>query len=143
MKQKRILIADTHPSMLEGVRLLLKDMFEVMFMVANDQSLMDAVSSIKPDLVIADLSMPICSGSNVARLLHSLSPELRFIILSEHDEQTVIDECLAAGAKGYVLKRLAILDLIPAVEAVLMGETYVSSPVRQRLDSMDRQTTTG
>jgi len=142
LKPKRILIADTHPSMLEGVRLLLKDTFDVMFMVTNDQSLMDAVARMQPDLVIADLSMPVCLGGNVARLLQRLSPELRFIILSEHGEQVVIDECLAAGAKGYVLKRRAVLDLIPAVEAVLKGETYVSPSVRQEPDNTSRQTIT-
>lgn len=60
--QKRILIADTHPSMLEGVRVFLKDMFDVMFMVANDQSLIEAVARVQPDLVIVDLSMPVVPG---------------------------------------------------------------------------------
>ena len=114
--------------MLEGVWCLLKDIFDVMFMVANEQSLMEAVDRVQPDLVIVDLSMPISSGGNVARLLQKLSPELRFIILSVHDEQTVIDECLAAGARGFVLKRTAAIDLIPAVEAEFRGDIFVSGP---------------
>jgi DNA-binding NarL/FixJ family response regulator len=131
MKRKRILIADAHPTMLAGVRVLLKDLFDVIFMVADEHSLADAIVTNQPDLVLVDLSMPVSSGENVARLLHRLSPELRFIILSVHDEKTVVDECLAAGAKGFVLKRAAVTNLIPAVEAVLRGGTYVSPSIEQ------------
>jgi DNA-binding NarL/FixJ family response regulator len=132
MKRKRILIADAHSTMLASLRVLLKDTFDVVFMVADDRSLIDAVARTDPDLVIADLSIPVSSGENVARLLHRVSPELRVIILSIHDEQTVVDECLAAGAKGFVLKRRAAIDLIPAVEDVLRGDIYVSPTVVSR-----------
>jgi DNA-binding NarL/FixJ family response regulator len=129
MKGKRILIADAHPNMLGGVRVLLKDLFEVIFMVADEHSLADAIVMNQPDIVLVDLSMAVSSGENVARLLHRLDPELRFIILSVHDEKTVVDECLAAGAKGFVLKRTAVTDLVPAAEAVLRGGTYVSPSI--------------
>jgi DNA-binding NarL/FixJ family response regulator len=132
MKRKRILIADAHSTMLASLRVLLKDTFDVVFMVADDRSLIDAVARTDPDLVIVDLSIPVSSGENVARLLHRVSPELRVIILSIHDEQTVVDECLAAGAKGFVLKRRAAIDLIPAVEDVLRGDIYVSPTVVSR-----------
>jgi DNA-binding NarL/FixJ family response regulator len=131
MKRKRILVADAHPTMLGGVRVLLKDLFDVIFMVADEHSLSDAIASNLPDLVLVDLSMPVSSGENVARLLHRLNPELMFIVLSVHDEKTAVDECLSAGAKGFVLKRAAVIDLIPAVEAVLRGGTYVSPSIEQ------------
>jgi DNA-binding NarL/FixJ family response regulator len=129
MKGKRILIADAHPTMLGGVRVLLKDLFEVIFMVADEHSLADAIVMNQPDIVLVDLSMAVSSGENVARLVHRLNPELRFIILSVHDEKTVVDECLAAGAKGFVLKRTAVTDLVAAAEAVLRGGTYVSPSI--------------
>lgn len=97
-----------------------------MLMVADEHSLIEAAVSPQLDLVIADLSFPISSGKNVARLLQTLNPDLRAIILSVHDEQSVVDECLAAGAKGFVLKRSAATDLLTAVEAVLRGGTYIS-----------------
>ena len=131
MERKRILIADAHPTMLAGVRVLLKGLFHVIFMVADEHSLADAIVTNQPDLVLVDLSMPTSSGGNVARLLHRLNPELRFIVLSVHDEKTVVDECLSAGASGFVLKRTAVTDLIPAVEAVLKGGTYVSPSIEQ------------
>ena len=130
MQRKRILIADAHPTMMAGVRLLLRDRFEVMLMVADEPSLRDAVESGQFDLVIADLSVPISSGENVPRLIKKLDPELRFVILSVHDEPAVVDECLAAGAKGLVLKRTAVDDLVPAVDAVLAGKVYVSPSIQ-------------
>ena len=59
-----------------------------------------------------------------------MNPDLKAIILSVHDEQTVVDECLAAGAKGFVLKRSASDDLLPAIKAVMQGGTYISAAVR-------------
>ncbi len=132
MEQNRILIADAHLTMMAGVRHLLKDRFGVSVMVADQHSLRDTVKSSQFDLVIADLSIPTSAGENVARLLKRLSPELKVIILSVHDEPTVVHECLAAGAQGFVLKRAAVNDLIPAVEAVLRGDTYVSPSVQSK-----------
>jgi DNA-binding NarL/FixJ family response regulator len=115
--------------MMGGVRHLLKDLFNVILMVADEHSLADAVVTNPPDLLVVDLSMPVSSTENIARLLHRLNPELRFIVLSVHDEQSVVDECLSAGANGFVLKRAAVTDLIVAVEAVLSGGTYVSPSI--------------
>jgi DNA-binding NarL/FixJ family response regulator len=140
-QRNRILIADAHLTMMAGVRLLLKDRFEVSVMVADDHSLRDTVASSQFDLVIADLSIPTSSGENVARLLKRLNPELKVIILSVHDEPAVVQECLAAGAKGFVLKRAAVNDLIPAVEAVLRGETYVSPSIQAKEEEGSRQAT--
>jgi DNA-binding NarL/FixJ family response regulator len=129
--QKRILIADAHPTMTASVRLLLKNLFDVSVMVADVQSLSDAVVRNDFDLVIADLSIPRKSDENVVRLLKRVCPDLRLIILSVHDEPVAIEECLKAGAQGFVLKRSAVDDLIPAVEAVMRGETYVSPSLRR------------
>src|SRR5512136_2038157 len=114
MPPKRILLAETHPTFLGVVRLLLKDTMAAMFMVADEASLAEAIAGAQFDLVIADLSFPVSSGKNVIRLLQRLNPEIKCIILSVHDEQTVLDECLAAGAKGFVLKRTASTDLLAA-----------------------------
>lgn len=117
--------------MTASVRLLLKDLFDVSVMVADVQSLSDAVVRSDFDLVIADLSIPRKSDENVVRLLKRVRPALRLIILSVHDEPVAIEECLAAGAQGFVLKRSAVDDLVPAVEAVMRGETYISPSLRR------------
>jgi len=128
-KRGRILFADSHSGMLEGLRSLLEPLVEVIYMVVNEQSLTDAVARVAPDLIIVDLSMPVTSDTNVARLLQRINLEIPYIVLSLHDEQTVLQECLAAGAGGFVLKRTAAVDLVPAVEAVLSGHKYVSPSI--------------
>jgi DNA-binding NarL/FixJ family response regulator len=131
MKQGRVLLADNHQNMLEGVRNLLESMFETVFMVADEASLMEAAEKLKPDLIVADLSLPVTKEINIARLLKTAFPGIKLIILSIHDEQAAVSECIEAGASGVVLKRMAVDDLVPAVEAVLKGVTYISPSVVQ------------
>ena len=126
MLSERILLADNHPTFVGVVRLILKDTMCTMSMVADEHSLTDAVAGTQFDLIIADLSFPVSSSETVIRLLQRLNPELKSIILSVHDEELVVRECLAAGAKGFVLKRTAADDLLAAVEVVVQGGTYVS-----------------
>jgi DNA-binding NarL/FixJ family response regulator len=129
MKQGKVLLADNHQNMLEGVRTLLENLFETVFMVADEASLMLAAEKIKPDLIVADLSLPVTKEINVARRMRTAFPQIKLIILSIHDEQTAFGECIEAGASGIVLKRRAVDDLVPAVEAVLKGGTYVSTSI--------------
>jgi DNA-binding NarL/FixJ family response regulator len=126
MKQGKVLLADNHQNMLEGVRNLLENMFKTVFMVADEASLIEAAEKLKPDLIVADLSLPVTREINIARLLKTTFPGIKLIILSIHDEQAAVGECIEAGARGVVLKRMAVDDLIPAVEAVLKGLKYVS-----------------
>lgn len=126
MKQGRVLLADSHQNMLEGIRGLLETMFEAVVMVADERSLLEATDMLKPDLAVVDLSLPPSGEVNVARRLKNRHPELKVIFLSVHDEATVLKEILAAGAGGFVLKRSAATDLVPAVQQVLQGGTYIS-----------------
>ena len=126
MKKGKVLLADIHQNMLAGVRTLLESIFEKVFMVADEASLLDAAEKINPDLIIADLSLPVTAEINIARRLHMTFPEIKLIILSVHDESSAINECMEAGAKGFVLKRTAVNDLVPAIEAVLQDDSYVS-----------------
>jgi DNA-binding NarL/FixJ family response regulator len=126
MKQGKVLLADNHQNMLEGVRNLLEDMFETVFMVADEASLMEAAEKLKPDLIVADLSLPVTKELNIVRRMKMAFPQIKLIILSIHDEQAAFGECIEAGARGIVLKRRAVDDLVPAVESVLKGGTYVS-----------------
>jgi DNA-binding NarL/FixJ family response regulator len=128
-KPGRVLLADRHQDMLEGIRSLLETVFDVVVMVANEKSLLDSLEKVNPELVIVDLSLPITSETNVVRRVLKRKPEMKVIILSVHDEQTAVDECMSAGATGFVLKRTATNDLIPAVWEVLKGRTYVSPSV--------------
>lgn len=129
IKAGRVLLADRHQNMLEGIRSLLESIFDVVVMVADERSLLDSIEKVKPDLVIVDLSLPVKEEINVVCSVKKISPELKIIILSVHDELTVADDCLSAGALGFVLKRTVTNDLVPAVCEVLKGRTYVSPSV--------------
>jgi DNA-binding NarL/FixJ family response regulator len=130
MKYGRVLLADSHLNMLGGVYNLLDAMFETVVMVSDERSLVDAVATLKPDLVVVDLSLPGNGETNTARRLMERHPELRVIVLSVHDEPAVASLMLKAGVAGFVLKRTVATDLIPAIEEVLRGGTYVCPTFR-------------
>ncbi len=131
MKQGKVILADSHQNMLGSVRDLLENMFEEVFMVADEASLIEAAKKLSPDLIVADLSMPVSKDVNVVRRLKKAFPEIKLIILSIHDEGTAVGECLVAGASGFVLKRTAVNDLIRAIETVMKGDIYMSPSVVQ------------
>ncbi len=126
MRRGRVILADSHQEMLEGIRNLLETMFEAVVMVADENSLFDAVANLKPSLAVVDLSIPVSGSANVVCWLKERFPDLRLIVLSIHDEPTVVKQVMATGANGFVLKRSAANDLIPAVYTVLQGKRYVS-----------------
>jgi DNA-binding NarL/FixJ family response regulator len=132
MRQGKVLLADRHQDMLAGIRSLLETIFDKVFMVADEGSLLEAAEKIGPDLIVADLSLPVSREINIARRLKKTFPDIKLIILSVHDEPTAINECLEAGAAGFVLKRAAVDDLVPAIEAILLGEKYISPSLQKK-----------
>jgi DNA-binding NarL/FixJ family response regulator len=124
-----VILADRHSNMLEGIRLMLETVAESVLMVADEVSLMQAVERTIPDLVVADLSFPVTGAKNIVRLIVQHHPDIRVIIMSVHDERTVVNEVMDAGADGFVLKRRASIDLIPAINEVFQGRRYVSPDV--------------
>ena len=126
MKQGKVILADSHQNMLGSVRNLLESMFETVFMVSDEASLIEAAEKLSPDLIVADLSLPVSHEINVVRRLKKAFPEIKLVILSIHDDGSSVGECLVAGASGFVLKRMAVQDLVPAIETVLRGDIYMS-----------------
>jgi DNA-binding NarL/FixJ family response regulator len=135
MKSGRVLLADSHLNVLGGVHSLLEGLFRTVLMVADERSLMDAVTTFKPDLVVVDLSLPGDGEVNIARRLLDRHPDLRLIVLSVHDEPTVAEQMLGAGVAGFVLKRTAATDLVLAVEVVLRGGSYVCPAIEGQVKS--------
>jgi DNA-binding NarL/FixJ family response regulator len=127
MKYGRVLLADGHLGVLGGVHSLLEALFETVVMVADERSLIDAVTTLRPDLVVVDLSLPREGEVNIARYLLQQHPDVRVIVLSVHDEPTVVQQMLDAGVAGYILKRSVATDMVPAVEEVLRGGVYISA----------------
>ena len=135
MKQGTVLLADRHPPMLEGVRSLLEGCFEAVVMVADEASLWQAVQGLQPACAIVDVSFP-CRGQdadNVVSLLHQRAPDIKLIVLGVHDERAVAERVLELGALAYVVKGSAVTDLLPAIKAVMSGQTYVSGSVHPNM----------
>ncbi|MGD9076621.1 MAG: response regulator transcription factor [Desulfobacteraceae bacterium] len=127
MKNGLVILADKHQDMLEGIRGLLETVFDTVVMVADRDALFETAQRLEPDLAIVDLSLPIASEINIVRQFKERHPDLKCIVLSVHDDEEVIEQVLSSGAVGFVLKRTAGADLIPAVVEVLEGRTFVSA----------------
>jgi DNA-binding NarL/FixJ family response regulator len=126
MNKRRVIIADSSQNLLEGVRGLLETVFDSVVMVADTNSLIDTVKRLDADLVVMDQSLGVQRSTDVIKNIKTHFPHLKIIVMSIHDDHTALNKAVLAGAEGFVLKREAAIDLIPAVEAVLGGGTYVS-----------------
>ena len=122
-----VLLADRHHGLTEGVRGLLETAFGSVVMVADEASLLDGAARLQPEVAIVDLSLARNSGLGWLRELRQRCPDIKVIVLSVHDEQSVRSAAIEAGADAFVLKRTIATDLLPAVEIVRR---------RQSVDSM-------
>jgi DNA-binding NarL/FixJ family response regulator len=116
-----VLLADRHHDLTEGVRGLLETAFGTVVMVADEASLLEGASRLRPDVAVVDVSLARDNGLDWLRALRQRCPELKVIVLSVHDEQSVRLAAITAGADAFVLKRAIVTDLLPAVE-LLRGE---------------------
>jgi DNA-binding NarL/FixJ family response regulator len=112
--------------MLEGMRRILEKEAKSILMVADESSLLQAIERMDPDLVIADLSLPVSGADNVVRLIKQHRPVTKVIVVSVHDDPAAVKEVINAGAEGFVLKRRAVLDLISALREVCQDRRYLS-----------------
>ncbi len=133
MRQARVILADKHPNMLGGIRRLLEDEVKTVLMAADEISLCHALENFNPDVVVADLSLPTSMETNIAWGLKKRFPKIKVIVLSLHDDKSVVDDTMAAGVEGFVLKRRAVIDLIPAIREVLQGHKYISPDINEGL----------
>jgi DNA-binding NarL/FixJ family response regulator len=119
-----VLFADRHHGVSEGACLLLRTMFEVVVMVADEASLIESASRLRPALAVVDLSLSRRGNLGWLARLRAGCPGLKVIVISVHDEAEVARAARAAGADGFVLKREIVTELIPAAESVLAGHTF-------------------
>lgn len=118
-----VLLADRHHGLTEGVRGLLETAFGTVVMVADEASLLEGACRVRPEVAVVDLSLAQDSGLDWLRELRRRCPELKVIVVSVHDEQSVRRAAMAAGADAFVLKRDIATDLLSAVERVRGGST--------------------
>ena len=122
----RLLLADDHTLLLEGIRLLLEPEFDLVGSVEDGQALLAAAKKLKPDIILLDISMPLLNGIDAAHRLRKIAPSARLIFLTMHAGADYVAEAFRAGARGYLLKRSAASELLAAIRAVMKGDHYVS-----------------
>jgi DNA-binding NarL/FixJ family response regulator len=122
----RVLLADGHNSMRERVKGLLDGYFEVVGAVDNGQALVDAARELNPDVVVADVEMPVLSGLEAVRQIRQSGSTAKVVFLTLHEDAEMVPLCLDAGALGFVVKSRLATDLIPAIQLALTNHTFVS-----------------
>jgi DNA-binding NarL/FixJ family response regulator len=125
MKPK-VLLADDHKIVAEGLARLLEPQFELVGVVEDGRQLLEAAEALNPEVVVADISMPQLNGIEAARQLKKAKPRLKIVFLTQHSDVAYAARALDAGASGYVLKHAAPDELVAAVRKALLGRTYVT-----------------
>jgi two-component system, NarL family, response regulator NreC len=129
-----IIIADDHGLLRAGLRALLNsepDM-QVIGEAADGDAALSLAEKLHPDVLLADISMPGASGIEIARVMPSISPGTRVLIISMHEDQGLVGEAMAVGAAGYLIKRAAGEELIDAVRTVARGDVYLSADLAKQ-----------
>ena len=126
MSKTRVLLADDHTIVAEGLRSLLEGEFEFVGTVGDGRALLDAAQKLKPDVIVADISMPLLNGLDAARQLKRDGATAKIIFLTMHAEAQLAAEAFRAGASGYLLKSSAGEELITAIHEVVKGRAYVT-----------------
>jgi two-component system nitrate/nitrite response regulator NarL len=131
----RVLIADDHAVVRQGIRIVLEDVdgLDVVAEAVDGASALAQVLELAPDVAVLDVTMPGKSGLEVAKELREAGAEVAILILSMHDDPEYVLEAVRAGADGYVLKDVAPAELRQAVEAVADGREYFSQRVTHQL----------
>jgi DNA-binding NarL/FixJ family response regulator len=122
----RLLLADDHAIVMEGLSRLLEADFQIIGTVGDGRALLEAAQRLKPDVIVADLSMPLLNGLEALRQLRRANLRSKVVILSMHADVEFASEALRQGASAYVVKHSASQSLSRAIQQVLEGGTFVS-----------------
>lgn len=135
MKRIRILIADDHSVVREGLRALFQRVpdFNVIAEAADGEEVLRLVTDLKPDVAVVDISMPKVNGIEVTRRVRRTSPETKVLILTIHQDEEYVYQLFAAGANGYVVKDAGKEDLFAAVRSVFAGDRFFSPGISKMI----------
>jgi DNA-binding NarL/FixJ family response regulator len=127
MPRTRVLLADDHTIVAEGLEALLRDHFDLAGVVHDGLALLEAAVNLKPDVVVTDVSMPLMNGLDAVRRLHEQEPNIAIVVLTMHRDAEIAAEAFRAGASGYVLKSSAGEELVAAIMRAAEGKSYVTN----------------
>jgi DNA-binding NarL/FixJ family response regulator len=133
MTRPRVILADDHTLLLEAFQKLLNDDCDIVGMVSDGRALLAATDSLRPDVVVVDISMPLLNGIDAARQIKQALPDTRIIFLTMNEDPDLAAAAFRAGASGYLLKRSAASELQTAIREVMRRRSYVTPLVTEGL----------
>ena len=133
MSRPRVILADDHTLLLEAFQKLLNDDCDIVGMVSDGRALLAATDSLRPDVVVVDISMPLLNGIDAARQIKQALPDTRIIFLTMNEDPDLAAAAFRAGASGYFLKRSAASELQTAIREVMRRRSYVTPLVTEGL----------
>jgi DNA-binding NarL/FixJ family response regulator len=122
----RVLLADDHRLVAEGLKSLLSTEFELVGVVEDGRALIEAARKLRPDVIVADITMPHLNGIDALGPLKKDNPHVKVVFLTMHQEVAYARRAMEAGAAGFVLKHSAPAELVAAIRAALDGKTYLT-----------------
>lgn len=139
MSKPTVLLADDHRLMAEGLKELLTPEFDLVGIVEDGRALVEEAQRLRPDAIVADITMPRLNGIDALELMKKDNPRVKVVFLTMHKEVVYARRALAAGALGFVLKHVAPDEIVTAIHAALRGQKYVTPAIAgELLDSMQR-----
>jgi len=126
MKRTRVLLADDHKIILNGLRSLLESEFELVGKVEDGRALVSAAEKLRPDVIVVDISLPLLNGIEAVRHIKKVDPQVKVVFLTMHPDVTYAIRAFEVGASGYVLKHSASSELITAIHEAIRGRTYIT-----------------
>ena len=127
----RVLLADDHEIVVEGLKRILEPRFNLVAAVADGRALLDEAERLKPDVIVTDITMPNLNGLHAVRQLRKRGVRAKVVFLTMHADADLATEAFRAGASGYVIKSSAGRELIEGIETVLSGRVYVTPSLQQ------------
>lgn len=133
MSKPRVLLADDHSLLLEAFQKLLADECEIVGVATNGRALVTAAATLRPDVIVVDVTMPLLNGIDAARQIKQTDPDVRIIFLTMNEDPNLAAEAFRAGASGYLLKRSAASELVTAIREVVKHRSYITPLVAEGL----------
>jgi len=133
MKKHSVLLVDDHRILLEGVKSLIQDPFEVKATAASGHEAIELLKNQEFDVLITDYQMPELTGLELVKVARAAQPDIKIIVLSMHDDPAIVKELLRSGALGYILKKDTHKNLTEALAKVIEGKRFLSDEIAELL----------
>jgi DNA-binding NarL/FixJ family response regulator len=133
MNRPRLLLADDHRIVVDGLRSILVPEYELVGIVADGRELIEAAKRLKPDVIVADIAMPQLNGLDAVAQLRKDGCQAKIVFLTMHKDATYAAKALEMGASGYVLKHSASTELLTAIRMALLGRSYVTREIAESI----------